>query len=48
MGFFWEIYNATNRTNFDNPIGDGRSADFLKSIVADEARSMQLGLRFTF
>jgi len=48
MGFFWEIYNATNRTNFDNPIGDRRSADFLKSIVADEARSMQLGLRFTF
>jgi len=48
MGFFWEIYNATNRTNFDNPIGDRRSADFLKSIVADDARSMQLGLRFTF
>ena len=48
MGFFWEIYNATNRTNFDNPIGNRRSTDFLKSIVADEARSMQLGLRFTF
>jgi len=25
-----------------------QSTDFLKSIVADEARSMQLGLRFTF
>ena len=48
MGFFWEIYNATNRTNFDNPVGNRNSADFLKSIVADEARSMQLGLRFTF
>jgi len=48
MGFFWEIYNATNRTNFDNPIGNRQSTDFLKSIVADEARSMQLGLRFTF
>ncbi|HYR88762.1 MAG TPA: TonB-dependent receptor [Terriglobia bacterium] len=48
IGFFWEIYNATNRTNFDNPIGNRRSADFLKSIVADEARSMQLGIRYTF
>ncbi|PYR25192.1 MAG: hypothetical protein DMF92_21035 [Acidobacteria bacterium] len=48
MGFFWEIYNATNRVNFDNQIGTRTSTDFLKSIVADEARSMQLGFRFTF
>ena len=48
IGFFWEIYNATNRVNFDNPIGNRRSTDFLKSIVADEARSMQIGLRYTF
>jgi len=48
LGFFWEIYNATNRVNFDNPIGNRRSSDFLKSIVADEPRSMQLGLRYTF
>ena len=48
MGFFWEIYNATNRVNFDNQIGARNSTDFLTSIVADEARSMQLGLRYTF
>ena len=48
LGFFWEIYNVTNRVNFDNPIGNRRSTDFLKSIVADEPRSMQLGLRYTF
>ena len=47
-GFFWEIYNALNRVNFDNPIGARNSADFLRSIVADEARSMQLGVRYTF
>ncbi len=47
-GFFWEIHNALNRVNFGNPIGNRSSADFLRSIVADEARSMQLGLRFTF
>ena len=48
VGFFWEIYNATNRVNFDNPIGNRRSADFMRSVVADDPRSMQLGFRYTF
>ncbi len=48
FGFFWEIYNATNRVNFDNPIGNRRSTDFLQSVVADDPRSMQVGFRFTF
>ena len=48
IGFFWEIYNATNRVNFDNPIGNRRSTDFLRSVVADDPRSMQLGFRYTF
>jgi hypothetical protein len=47
-GVFWEIYNALNRVNFGNPIGVRNSADFLRSITADEARSMQIGLRYTF
>ena len=47
-GFFWEIYNATNRVNFDNPIGNRRSSDFLRSVVADDPRSMQVGFRITF
>jgi hypothetical protein len=47
-GFFWEIYNALNRVNFANPIGARNSADFLRSITADEARSMQIGVRYTF
>jgi len=47
-GVFWEIYNALNRANFANPIGVRSSADFLRSITADEARSMQIGLRYTF
>jgi hypothetical protein len=47
-GVFWEIYNALNRVNFANPIGARNSADFLRSITADEARSMQIGLRYTF
>jgi hypothetical protein len=48
IGFFWEIYNATNRVNFDNPIGNRRSSDFGTSVVADDPRSMQLGFRYTF
>jgi hypothetical protein len=48
IGFFWEIYNATNRVNFDNPIGNRRSSDFMTSVVADDPRSMQVGLRYTF
>lgn len=48
IGVFWEIYNATNRVNFDNPIGNRRSTDFFRSIVADEPRSMQIGLRYIF
>ena len=47
-GLFWEIHNALNRVNFGNPIGNRSSADFLRSIVADEARSMQIGVRYTF
>ena len=25
LGFYWEIYNALNRVNFGNPVGDRRS-----------------------
>jgi Carboxypeptidase regulatory-like domain/TonB dependent receptor/TonB-dependent Receptor Plug Domain len=48
IGFYWEIYNALNRTNFGNPVGDRRSPFFMQSIAADLPRTMQLGLRYTF
>jgi outer membrane receptor protein involved in Fe transport len=48
VGFFWEIYNATDRVNFDNPIGNRRSRFFGQPVVADEPRTMQLGIRYTF
>ena len=48
MGFYWEIYNALNRTNFGNPVGDRRSPFFMQSITADLPRTMQLGVRYTF
>ena len=48
MGFFWEIYNATDRVNFDNPITNRRSPNFGSPTVADEPRTMQLGVRYTF
>ncbi len=48
VGFFAEIYNATNRVNFDNPINNRRSPNFNRTTVADERRTMQLGIRYTF
>jgi len=48
MGFYWEIYNALNRVNFGDPVGDRRSPFFLQSINADLPRTMQLGWRYTF
>jgi hypothetical protein len=48
VGFYWEVYNLTNRNNFDNPIGNRRSSQFQETVVADVARSMQLGLRYSF
>ena len=48
MGLYWEIYNALNRTNFGNPVGDRRSPFFMQAINADLPRTMQLGIRYTF
>jgi len=47
-GFFLEIYNLTNHTNFGNPTGARNSVNFLKPIVADNPRTAQLGVRLTF
>jgi hypothetical protein len=47
-GFFWEVYNALNTTNFNNVIGVRTASQFGQSVVADTARSMQLGVRYTF
>jgi hypothetical protein len=48
IGFYWEIYNALDRVNFGNPIGDRRSPFFMQAIQADLPRTMQLGVRYTF
>jgi hypothetical protein len=48
IGFFWEIYNATNRINFQNPTGNRLSSQFMIPVVAGDMRTMQLGLRYTF
>jgi hypothetical protein len=47
-GFFLEIYNLTNHTNFANANGARNSVNFLKQIVADNPRTAQLGVRLTF
>jgi carboxypeptidase family protein/TonB-dependent receptor-like protein len=47
-GLFLEIYNLTNHANFGNPTGARNSANFLKTIVADNPRTAQLGVRLIF
>ena len=48
IGFFWEIYNLTNRVNFGNPTGNRNSANFLIPTGVNPMRTMQLGVRYTF
>jgi hypothetical protein len=47
-GFFLEVYNLTNHANFGNPTGARNSANFMKTIVADNPRQAQLGFRLLF
>jgi carboxypeptidase family protein len=47
-GFFLEVYNALNHVNFNNVIGNRNASQFGQSIVADAARQVQLGVRYTF
>jgi hypothetical protein len=47
-GLFLEIYNLLNRANFGNPTGARNSVNFLKTIVADNPRTAQLGVRVIF
>ena len=47
-GLFLEIYNVTNHANFGNPTGARNSVNFLKTIVADDPRTAQLGIRLVF
>lgn len=48
VGLYWEVYNALDRVNYGNPIGNRRSSFFLQRIEADLPRTMQLGVRYTF
>jgi len=48
---FADIFNVTNRANFDNPIGDRRSTDFLNLTTLRAGAvptTLQLGARFQF
>jgi len=47
-GLFMEIYNLLNTANFGNPTGARNSVNFMKTIVAGNGRTAQLGVRVTF
>jgi hypothetical protein len=48
LGFYWELYNLTNRNNFSNPVNDRTSSFFNTLTAVGDPRTMQLGLRYTF
>ena len=47
-GLFLEIYNLLNEANFGNPTGARNSVNFMKTIVAGQGRTAQLGIRVIF
>jgi outer membrane receptor for ferrienterochelin and colicin len=47
-GLFLEVYNLLNRANFGNPTGARSSVNLMKTIVAGQGRTAQLGFRVTF
>jgi hypothetical protein len=51
LDLFAEVFNVTNRANFENPTGDRRSTDFL-NLTALRAGAVpttaQLGVRLQF
>jgi hypothetical protein len=47
-GLFLEVYNLTNHVNFGDPSGARNSTNFMTTIVADNLRTAQLGVRLIF
>ena len=51
IDLFADVFNVTNRANFDNPIGDRRSTDFLRLTTLRPGAvptTVQLGARYEF
>ena len=48
MQFRWELFNAFNRANFNNPTTNIQSGDFGLVTTAGAGRSMLFGLRLDF
>ena len=48
VGFYFDVYNVLNKTNFGNPDGDRLADNFLVPVVAGRPREAQVGFRYTF
>ena len=48
LGFYFDVYNLTNRVNFGNPDGDRLADNFLVPVQAGRPREAQVGFRYTF
>ena len=46
---YLDVFNLTNRTNFNNPNGDQRSSTFLvPTSIVEAPRTIELNFRFAF
>ena len=48
LGFYFDVYNLTNKVNFGNPDGDRLADNFLVPVTAGRPREAQVGFRYTF
>jgi hypothetical protein len=51
IDLFADVFNITNRANFDNPLGDRRATDFLRLTTLRPGAvptTVQLGVRYEF
>jgi hypothetical protein len=48
VGFYFDVYNVLNKTNFGNPEGNRLADNFLVPTVAGRPREAQVGIRYTF
>jgi hypothetical protein len=44
----WEMFNALNKVNYQNPGTTFGTANFGRILAANPARTMQLGIKFVF
>jgi hypothetical protein len=48
LQFRWEVFNAANRPNFNNPVGAVNNVNFGRITAARDPRIMQMALKLYY